>query len=86
MTKVFCISKAAVQLPINLEDAARSEVDFQKDEQVMNCMQIIFDLSFKLTIGRVCFRNKSTCFRPEEFDLILQFQQYRQCRASVSRV
>lgn len=33
VTKVYCISKAAIQLPINLEDAARSETDFQKGEQ-----------------------------------------------------
>ncbi|KAG0564520.1 hypothetical protein M758_8G113600 [Ceratodon purpureus] len=33
VTKVFCVSTAAVQLPINLEDCARSEVDFQKGEE-----------------------------------------------------
>lgn len=33
VSKIYCISKAAVQLPINLEDAARSELDLQKGEQ-----------------------------------------------------
>ena len=45
MTKVYCISKAAVQLPINLEDAARSEVDFQKAEQVVKCMHFLLNCS-----------------------------------------
>ncbi|KAH9557800.1 hypothetical protein CY35_07G104100 [Sphagnum magellanicum] len=31
--KVYCISKAAAQLPLNLEDAARSERDFEKAEK-----------------------------------------------------
>lgn len=31
--KVFCVSKAAPVLPINLEDAARSERDFQRAEE-----------------------------------------------------
>jgi len=31
--KVYCISKAAVQLPINLEDCARSELDIVNSEQ-----------------------------------------------------
>uniref|UniRef100_A0A0D6R6A2 aspartate--tRNA ligase n=1 Tax=Araucaria cunninghamii TaxID=56994 RepID=A0A0D6R6A2_ARACU len=31
--KVYCISKAAPTLPINLEDAARSEKEFEKAEQ-----------------------------------------------------
>jgi nondiscriminating aspartyl-tRNA synthetase len=31
--KVYCISKAAAQLPLNLEDAARSDRDFEKAEK-----------------------------------------------------
>jgi hypothetical protein len=38
VTKIYCISQAAVQLPINLEDCARSEVDFQKGEEVIYLM------------------------------------------------
>jgi hypothetical protein len=32
--KVFCISKALAILPLNLEDAARSDVDFENAEKV----------------------------------------------------
>lgn len=33
--KVYCVSKAVPVLPFNLEDAARSEKDFQKAEEVI---------------------------------------------------
>lgn len=46
VTKIHCISKAAVQLPINLEDAARSELDFQKGEQVMYLMHLVCMIIF----------------------------------------
>jgi lysyl-tRNA synthetase class II len=42
--KVYCISKAAAQLPLNLEDAARSERDFEKaekDPQVWQYFEIV---------------------------------------------
>ena len=32
--KVYCINRAIPTLPINLEDAARSEAEFEKAEQV----------------------------------------------------
>lgn len=32
--KIYCISRAIPNLPFNLEDAARSEAEFEKAEQV----------------------------------------------------
>lgn len=32
--KIYCINRAVPTLPINLEDAARSEAEFEKAEQV----------------------------------------------------
>lgn len=44
--KIYCINRAIPTLPINLEDAARSEAEFEKAEQVrlMHIMQIIWIL------------------------------------------
>jgi hypothetical protein len=35
--KIYCINRAVPTLPINLEDAARSEAEFEKAEQVWLC-------------------------------------------------
>lgn len=34
MRKLYCVNKAEV-LPINIEDASRSEIEFEKASQVM---------------------------------------------------
>jgi hypothetical protein len=42
--KIYCINRAIPTLPINLEDAARSEAEFQKAEQVSPflCLPFVF--------------------------------------------
>jgi aspartyl-tRNA synthetase len=38
--KIYCINRSIATLPINLEDAARSEAEFEKAEQV--CLFLCF--------------------------------------------
>lgn len=42
--KIFCINKAMPTLPINIEDAARSEVEIEKALQVHLLMRISLSL------------------------------------------
>ena len=40
--KIYCINRAIPTLPINLEDAARSEAEFEKAEQVCDSLAFFF--------------------------------------------
>ena len=40
--KIYCINRAIPTLPINLEDAARSEAEFEKAEQVCDLLAFCF--------------------------------------------
>lgn len=40
MRKLYCVSRAVPNLPINIEDAARSEVEIEKAQQV-HCVCVV---------------------------------------------
>jgi hypothetical protein len=51
--KIYCINRAIPTLPINLEDAARSELEFEKAEQV--CLMHVMRLTWILFRGGARF-------------------------------
>lgn len=59
MRKLYCVSKAIPTLPINIEDAARSEVEIEKAIQVyiysLPISNVVIEVVAKTTIKmRVC--------------------------------
>jgi hypothetical protein len=62
--KIYCVNRAIPTLPINLEDAARSEAEFEKAEQVSS-MQVMCSVCILFS--------KSTQFCVPAF---LNFQNY----------
>jgi hypothetical protein len=67
--KIYCINRATPTLPINLEDAARSEAEFGKAEQVCSMQIMCF-------VSPLYSENTQHCapdFLPIIFRVISQF-------------